>query len=160
PAASLQSVMLPDEILYQGEHQREGMLGDSVVVGAGRGRDGNATLCGRGDVDRIETDADTRDHLEVRVGLNHAPGVRFRSGDAGVDAFQCGQQLIFGHLRRPRRIDQLETASAKRVHEFGVQPGQRHGSDQSFRHWFLCYSSTYLPQLWDTIPMASRELDI
>ena len=97
--------------LRQGQHQGEGVLGDGVLVGAGRDGDGDAVLGGGGDVHGVVADAGAGDDAQLRVGVEHAARVRLGAGEAGGHALEGRQQLRLDHLRRVRREDQFEAGA-------------------------------------------------
>ena len=59
--------VLRDQVLGEGQDQCEGVLGDGVLVGAGRDGDGDAQLGGGGDIDRVIADAGPSDDAQLRM---------------------------------------------------------------------------------------------
>ena len=124
--------MLADQALGQSQHQAEGELGHSVLVGVGGDAHGDAVLSGRGHIHGVVADSRPGNDPELRVRVHDASRVRFRPGNHGADSLQDGEQFGLDHLPVETRIDQLEPDFAEHVHKSSLETGQRGRGNQDF----------------------------
>ena len=134
PAAGAHGVVLHDNFFGQGQHQGEGMLGDGVLVRAGRDGDGDTVVGRRRAVHRVVAHARSSDDSELRVRRHDPPRVRLRTGHAGDDAFERGEYFLFRHLCRFGGISELEAGVTEQVEKGAVQTGERGRRYENFRH--------------------------
>jgi hypothetical protein len=81
--------------LGHGQEQREGVLGDGVMVRARSTSHNDSPLRGSGYVDRVVADSGSGNDAEVRRSAQNRFGVRLRAGNRGVNAAQVFRELRF-----------------------------------------------------------------
>ncbi len=69
PSVFPQGAIVLDETAHQGEHQRQRVVGDRLLVRSRRRGDEDSGPGGRGDIDGIDADARAGDHFQARAGF-------------------------------------------------------------------------------------------
>ena len=85
--------MVRQQLEREADRQREGVVGDALVVGAERHRHGDAMPGRGGDVDPVVADAEAGDHPELGRGGEHPLGVELAARDGRDRARQALDQL-------------------------------------------------------------------
>lgn len=92
PVAGADPLILIGEATGDAHQQGDGVLGDGVMVHAGRSGDDHAMLVAGGQVDRVEADAGPGDDSQVGTAFDDRAGVRFGAGDDGAAAVEFADQ--------------------------------------------------------------------
>ena len=97
------------------QHQREGVFGYRVLVGARRDRDRDSALGGRGQIDRIIPDTRAGDDPQALRRLENPPRVRLRAGDDGGNSLDVAEQFVGDHLHGTARKNPFEAGIAQHL---------------------------------------------
>ena len=138
PAAAAHAPVVLRNPVGRSCHQRQGMVGDRVVVGPEGHGDGNPVPSSRGHVDVLVAHAQSGDDLEVGRRGEHPLIVRLQAGDGRHHAVQPLDQLGLGEPA-PELVPPDLITSFAQGGQVAAQPGKdrrgaEHGSRAHGRH--------------------------